>query len=457
MSFILDKLHSQLLTSGLQNQNPPLYQVINQLIGELKKVEAEIDIITPSNGPSSIVIINPSNYPNSFSNTQGEDGIDGIPGPRGIQGLVGPQGYTIIGNDGEDGIDGIPNNRIITNFTLGSVIFAGPSGNLAQNNARFFWDNTNFRLGIGLATPDRTLTLLSTGILGWDNASGVSDILLSRGGVGLLDLKASGTNHAELRWFRSDQGTLCGRIYSDSGENCTVQAVNSDLILETASAGSGITYRVAGTNVFRATIRNVTLLSAGQPTTGTGGIIFPDGTALATLANNTAALYADDVAGTVRMFGIDEAGVTGALVMASAPLTSGVIPITGTNGLLKDSTPALLVAGSVPVIAAFTFEKAETGTDANILTYTSGAADEFLVVQVAADISAITGTSVVVTITWKDSNNATATSTLTLSAVGDGTLNIPMNVKSSTNVVVSSVFVGVSTAYNVSAFITRLK
>jgi hypothetical protein len=137
-------------------------------------------------------------------------------------------------------------------------------------------------------------------------------------------------------------------------------------------------------------------------------------------------------------------------------LTNGKLPIADANGDLVDSTTALLLVGMVPVVVASTFEKSETGTDANVLTYTTGT-DEFLIVQVATDVSAITGTSIVVTITWKDSNNATATSILTLTAVGDGTLNIPMNAFTGTNVVVSTVFVGVSTAYKISAVITRLK
>jgi len=44
-----------------------------------------------------------------------------------------------------------------TTFTQGSVVFAGASGTYNQNNAAFFWDNTNSRLGIGTATPSRKL------------------------------------------------------------------------------------------------------------------------------------------------------------------------------------------------------------------------------------------------------------------------------------------------------------
>jgi hypothetical protein len=41
----------------------------------------------------------------------------------------------------------------ITSATAGSVLFAGAAGVLAQDNANFFWDDTNNRLGIGTATP----------------------------------------------------------------------------------------------------------------------------------------------------------------------------------------------------------------------------------------------------------------------------------------------------------------
>jgi len=45
----------------------------------------------------------------------------------------------------------------ITSATAGSVLFAGTSGVLQQDNANFFWDDTNNRLGIGTATPSAIL------------------------------------------------------------------------------------------------------------------------------------------------------------------------------------------------------------------------------------------------------------------------------------------------------------
>lgn len=44
-----------------------------------------------------------------------------------------------------------------TAFTTGSVVFAGASGTYTQDNANFFWDNTNNRLGIGGTSPDCAL------------------------------------------------------------------------------------------------------------------------------------------------------------------------------------------------------------------------------------------------------------------------------------------------------------
>lgn len=41
-----------------------------------------------------------------------------------------------------------------TAFTAGSVVFAGASGVYSQNNAQFFWDNTNARLGVGTTSPN---------------------------------------------------------------------------------------------------------------------------------------------------------------------------------------------------------------------------------------------------------------------------------------------------------------
>jgi hypothetical protein len=49
-----------------------------------------------------------------------------------------------------------------TQFTQGSIVFAGASGVYSQDNSNFFWDDTNNRLGIGTATPATSLHILGT-------------------------------------------------------------------------------------------------------------------------------------------------------------------------------------------------------------------------------------------------------------------------------------------------------
>ncbi|MBI4217476.1 MAG: DUF5011 domain-containing protein [Parcubacteria group bacterium] len=50
----------------------------------------------------------------------------------------------------------------LAGFTQGSVIFARADGTLSQNNAGFFWDNTNARLGIGTASPSYGFSVLGS-------------------------------------------------------------------------------------------------------------------------------------------------------------------------------------------------------------------------------------------------------------------------------------------------------
>jgi len=84
----------------------------------------------------------------------------------------------------------------ITSATAGSILFAGTSGVLAQNNANFFWDNTNVRLGIGTnsftsyAGQSLVIAQSNSGNMGIsiDNtytttASGTASVFLYNGGV----------------------------------------------------------------------------------------------------------------------------------------------------------------------------------------------------------------------------------------------------------------------------------
>lgn len=65
---------------------------------------------------------------------------------------------------------------VFASGTEGSVLFVGASSVVQQDNAKFFWDDTNDRLGIGTATPAATLDVTVAAVAG-----GIDGILLTPG------------------------------------------------------------------------------------------------------------------------------------------------------------------------------------------------------------------------------------------------------------------------------------
>jgi hypothetical protein len=84
---------------------------------------------------------------------------------------LGPANRCLTSN----GQDAVWNTCLFTNFPAGSVPFVDEQGNLAQNHARLFWDNTNRRLSVGNNASLATLMV-------WDAASGAATTLAVRAG-----------------------------------------------------------------------------------------------------------------------------------------------------------------------------------------------------------------------------------------------------------------------------------
>lgn len=119
------RLYQLLLNTGLQSKDNALHQVIHNLISHVISTNKQVSTIVSNSGGST-----------------------GATGPQGIQGVQGFPG--LDGSDFSEPILITPASLqdIVSLFTQGSIIFAGPSGILAQDNAKFFWDDTNFRLQI---------------------------------------------------------------------------------------------------------------------------------------------------------------------------------------------------------------------------------------------------------------------------------------------------------------------
>lgn len=213
-----------------------------------------------------------------------------------------------------------------TAFTLGSVVFAGTSGVYDQDNTNFFWDNTNNRLGIG-TSPSFTLHVLSTS---FDSAK------IERtggGGDAGASLMIQGANGNYWRLTAQNSASFTNRFglfYNTSAADTELISVhtNGSMSIGGVSTNPGAAGRLRTSDHI--------LIGSTAPSSGTLGLIFGDGTALATMASNTAGLYGNDVSGTVKVHAIDEAGLAGEITTNAAALTSGRIALVTTGGQLTD-------------------------------------------------------------------------------------------------------------------------
>jgi hypothetical protein len=184
----------------------------------------------------------------SLVGPQGPEGPQGEIGPQGPIGLTGP-GVPVGGTAGQilSKINSTNyntqwiNNFVLPSLTSGSVLFSNGS-TIAQDNANFFWDNTNKRLGIGTLTPTHPLniytTVAGTGILLDSNTN--PSFIIKRAGVERLNLSASGAI-----------GTINGlgnglAFQTDNTERFRVNTAGNFLINTSADNGGKLQIKAGG-------------------------------------------------------------------------------------------------------------------------------------------------------------------------------------------------------------------
>jgi len=112
---------------------------------------------------------------------------------------------------------------ITTALTTGSVGFIGASGALLQDNANFFWDDTNNRLGLGTNAPTTALDVFGSGIIGRINGTSTNNAYLG--------FSSAGTNKWSIGNVQSDHRF---RIFSEANSAELVS------VLQTGEFGIGI-------------------------------------------------------------------------------------------------------------------------------------------------------------------------------------------------------------------------
>jgi len=83
-----------------------------------------------------------------------------------------------------------------TQFTPGSIVFAGTNGVYSQSNSQFFWDNSTNRLGIGTNAPNSPLEIFGTGNgirLAYDSSNYVTLAATSTGGLSVNKSSGAGS------------------------------------------------------------------------------------------------------------------------------------------------------------------------------------------------------------------------------------------------------------------------
>jgi len=113
----------------------------------------------------------------------------------------------------------------VTSGTTGSILFINPTATLAQDNANFFWDNTNKRLGIGTNAPSYTFDIPA------NNTSAIQHR------VGTFQVQSYSLNNG----FVSDNMYYNGSTWTrtSTGYGYGLQFFNGQLCLHGVATGSG--------------------------------------------------------------------------------------------------------------------------------------------------------------------------------------------------------------------------
>lgn len=145
------------------------------------------------------------------------------------------------------------NGVTLSNITPGSVVFAGVGGVLSQDNANFFWDNTNKTLKLGNGTPTITLdadhtlvtTKTSTGYLSVDvqnlsNGTSASTDFIANANtatdtLNYIDLGINSSTYTDAAY--SINNALGGYLYNIGG----------DLSIGTGTAAKIVKFHTGGT------------------------------------------------------------------------------------------------------------------------------------------------------------------------------------------------------------------
>lgn len=261
------------------------------------------------------------------------------------------------------GVGGLAIGDTITSATAGSVLFAGTSGVLAQNNANLFWDDTNNRLGIGTATPTLPLDVVGeakvNGLIIGKGFNTLANIRLTTSSNSLINVTTgtgnvvvgdggqaitSGTNNfmlGALSAFRISTGSNNISIGSESLLNTTTQSNNIALGNRAGAYQTGFNNLTPtsciyiGNNCFSGAVSptNEIVIGNGTNTIGLGS----NTTIIGNSSTITTALRGRLILGTTTDSGLYQLDVNGT-ARVTGDMVVNTITIGKGNGALAENT-----------------------------------------------------------------------------------------------------------------------
>jgi len=184
--------------------------------------------------------------------------------------------YGIVINAGDLNITNPIANLFVKKLTIGSVLFpVDSSGQIGQDNANFFWDNTNKRLGIGTATPGSKLDIHSTGINATFNGTTTNNAYLVFQNAGTSKWYTGNTYSSAVAndFVIYDAVNSITRFYV---HNTGVINIPSSLIIGTTTPTSSYAFETTGTGRFSGTLTLGTITAGSVLFATTSGLISQD-------------------------------------------------------------------------------------------------------------------------------------------------------------------------------------
>jgi len=196
-------------------------------------------------------------------------------------------GSTIFGNSLSNthqftGSVSITGSLSLPYLSTGSVLFVGANRSISQNNANFFWDNANGRLGIGTTTPAYSLSVVTPAVAGETIAFQIRNPSITTG-TGVFfrfmssTLETTTFGVAEMGSIRDVSGATDWIFRTSNGTTINDIArikSNGNLILQNGGTftDSGERLQVSGSSRF---VGNMVITGSGN-TSATNALLIQD-------------------------------------------------------------------------------------------------------------------------------------------------------------------------------------